>query len=88
MLQDLLPILALTALSLLLLYLIAIATTTTAAAVRQRRSGSIDDSNDNDLIDDDNFESDIGILFIDTLYILNGAWLNLRPYAHSMDNGS
>jgi|LakMenEpi03Aug12_release.lakeMendotaPanAssembly.Ray.scaffolds.fasta_scaffold1805034_1 hypothetical protein len=64
-LQDLLPILALTALSLLLLYLIAIATTTTAAAaVRNRRSqsGLIDDSlNDNDLMDDDNFEPDIGI---------------------------
>ena len=61
-LQDLLPILALTALSLLLLYLIAIATTTTAAAVRNRRSqsGLIDDSlNDNDLMDDDNFEPDI-----------------------------
>jgi hypothetical protein len=60
--QDLLPILALTALSLLLLYLIAIATTTTTAAARikKRSHGSIDD---NDLVDDENVEPDIGKLF-------------------------
>ena len=44
--DDLLPILALSALSLLLLYLIAIATTTTTKAGRKRRS-----EDDNDIVD-------------------------------------
>lgn len=54
--DDLLPILALSALSLLLLYLIAIATTTTTAAGRRRRS-----EDDNDNIIENNIR-DIGIL--------------------------
>lgn len=66
--DDLLPILALTALSLLLLYLIAIATTTTMApAVRVRRpqTRSIDDPSDNDIITEENSRSDIGIYYSD-----------------------
>lgn len=63
--DDLLPILALTALSLLLLYLIAIATTTTTPAARRRRrrqTRTNDDPSDNDIITDEDIQSDIGIL--------------------------
>lgn len=76
--DDLLPILALTALSLLLLYLIAIATTTTMApAVRVRRpqTRSIDDPSDNDIITEENSRSDIELMDAPTwISMVNELW--------------
>lgn len=69
-LQDLLPILALTALSLLLLYLIAIATTTTTAAGRRKKRSQPGSIDDNDIIDDKNVEPDIGMLFHIYWYVM------------------
>ncbi|KAI9562335.1 hypothetical protein GHT06_013300 [Daphnia sinensis] len=77
--DDLLPILALTALSLLLLYLIAIATTTTTAApavrVRRPQARSIDDPSDNDIITEENSWSDIELMDAPTwISMVNELW--------------